>query len=72
MLKITTTEFKKNFDKYLKLGQKEKIMVFHNGEHIFIVVPKNIELFERLESYFGILPEDALEKLNNKEIDREN
>lgn len=71
MCEITATELKRNFGKYVELGQKEEIVVTHRGKQIFTIVPKKLELSRRLESYFGILPEEALEKFDKKEIDRE-
>lgn len=68
MCEITATEFKRNFGKYVNLGQKEEIVVTHRGKQIFTIVPKKIELLNRLESYFGILPKEAA---NDDDIDRE-
>lgn len=68
MCEITATEFKRNFGKYMNLGQKEEIVVTHRGVEIFTIVPKKIDLIKRLESYFGILPKEAYD---DKDIDRE-
>ena len=71
MCEITATELKRNFGKYVELGQKEEIVVTHRGKQIFTIVPKKMDLLKRMESYFGILPEEALEEHEKKEIERE-
>ena len=68
MCEITATELKRNFGKYMDLGQKEEIVVTHRGKEIFTIVPKKKNLLKRLESYFGILPPEAY---NDDDIDRE-
>lgn len=68
MLKITITEFKRNINKYIELGQKEEIVVTHRGNQIFTIVPKKTDLAKRWESYFGILPETAID---DNDISRE-
>ena len=68
MCEITATELKRNFGKYVELGQKEEIVVTHRGKEIFTIVPKKIELLNRWESYFGILPAEAA---TDDDIDRE-
>lgn len=68
MCTITATEFKKNFGKYMDLGQKEEIQVTHRGKKIFTIVPERLKLIAKTESLFGILPREAYD---DKDIDRE-
>ena len=64
---ITATELKRNFGKYMKLGQKEVIVVTKRGKEIFTIVPKaTSDLARRWESYFGVLPVNA----STDDIDR--
>lgn len=60
MCEITATELKRNFGKYMELGQKEEIVVTHRGKEIFTIIPKKTKLMKRWESLFGVLPEEAL------------
>lgn len=71
MCTVTATEFKRQFGKYVELGQKEEIQVTLRGKVIFTVVPERIRLLKELESFFDSLPEEAYEKFINKEISRE-
>ena len=59
MCTITTTEFKKNFGKYIELGQKEEIQVIKRGTIIFRIVPERKSLIEEAKSFFNLLPADA-------------
>jgi prevent-host-death family protein len=59
MCEITATEFKRNFGKYMDLGQKEEIMVTHRGKPIFKIIPQKVDLAKRWESLFGTLSRDA-------------
>ena len=68
MCEITATELKRNFGKYMELGQKEEIVVTHRGKQIFTIVPQKVDLIRRLKSYFGILPPEAY---GDDDIDRE-
>lgn len=67
MCTITATEFKTNFGKYLKIAQKEPIIVTHHGSIVFSTVPRNKTLKERFHEFVGKLPKDI--DLDN--IDRE-
>ena len=68
MIEITKEELQKNIDKYIELGQKELIKVTNNGDWIFTIVPKCVDLANRWEAIFGTLPREAFE---DKDIDRE-
>ncbi len=68
MCTITATEFKRNFGKYVVLGQKEKIQVTHRGKTIFTILPEKQRLLDELDDLFGSLPKEAL---YDKDIDRE-
>ena len=68
MLKITSTELRKNLDKYILLGQKEDISVSYKGKVVFTIVPKRIELVKRWKKVFGILPKEAM---SDNDIGRE-
>ena len=68
MCEITATELKRNFGKYMVLGQKEEIVVTHRGKVIFTIVPKKIDLINRWNNIFGMLPKEAL---YDDDIDRE-
>ena len=60
MCVITSTEFKRNFGKYVIIGQTERIQVTHRGKVIFTVVPEKEALLNDWESFFGSLPKEAL------------
>ena len=68
MCKITATEFKRNFGKYMTLGQHEVIEVTRRGKTIFKIVPQQYELMQEWEHFFGTLPNEAYD---DKEISRE-
>ena len=68
MCTITATEFKRNFGKYVLLGQNEEIQVTHRGKIIFSIVPQKQKLLNQWETIFGVLPKEAL---NDEDIDRE-
>lgn len=57
MLKISTTEFKKNLSKYLTLANKDDIIITRNGIPIAQVSPpKEKSLVNKL---IGIIPDDG-------------
>lgn len=56
---ITATEFKTNFGKYMKLGQKEPIQVTSHGKVVFETIPPKEALARRAEKLIGILPKDT-------------
>lgn len=60
MCVITSTEFKRNFGKYVIKGQIEKIQVTHRGKLIFTIVPEKERLLDEWEVLFGTLPKEAL------------
>ncbi len=68
MYKVAVTEFKRNFDKYLVIGQNEKIQVTYKGKPIFTIVPEKSKTLNEWENHFGILPKEALK---DETIDRE-
>ena len=68
MCEITATELKRNFGKYMDLGQKEEIVVTHRGKPIFKIIPQKVDLAKRWESVFGTLPREAF---GDNDIDRE-
>ena len=68
MCTITATEFKRNFGKYVLLGQTERIEVTHRGKAIFTIIPEKEKLLAEWESLFGSLPKEAL---TDDDIDRE-
>lgn len=59
MCTITATEFKTNFGKYAKLGQKETIQVTNHGKVIFEINPPRDSLIRRAESLIGCLPDNV-------------
>lgn len=67
MCTITATEFKENFGKYMKLGQKEEIDVTHRGDVIFTIVPKKERLKKEWASIFGSLKGETIDD----DVDRE-
>ncbi len=67
MCTITATEFKENFGKYMKLGQKEEIDVTHRGDVIFTIVPKKERLKKEWASIFGSLRGEIIDD----DVDRE-
>ena len=68
MCVITATEFKRNFGKYVLLGQKEKIEVTHRGKTIFTIIPEKEKLLADWDRLFGTLP---MEALTDDDIERE-
>ena len=60
MCTITATELKRNFGKYVLVGQTERIEVTHRGRTIFTIVPEKEKLLAELDSLFGSLPKEAL------------
>ena len=68
MVRITSNEFKKHIDNYIKLGEKEIIVVTLNNKDIFTIMPKTIENSYKWEILFGVLPAEAL--IDN-DVDRE-
>ncbi len=56
MCRITTTEFKNNFGKYVELGQYEEIEVIKRDRVIFRIVPERLKLVEEAKKFIGILP----------------
>lgn len=68
MWKVTVTEFKRNFDKYLIIGQHEKIQVAYKGKPIFTIAPEKSKMLDKWDALFGVLSKEAL---NDETIDRE-
>ena len=60
MITITATELRRHLGKYMRLGETQEIVVTKRGKEIFTIVPRKADLAARWESYFGILPADAL------------
>ena len=52
-------EFKKNFDKYNKLAQREEIIITNHGKPVYTLQPIQIKKLKDMESLFGILPSEA-------------
>ncbi len=59
MCRITTTEFKNNYGRYIEMAETERIEVTKRGVVIFTMVPKREELGERLTAFFDSLPANA-------------
>lgn len=59
MCRITTTEFKNNFGKYVDLGQYEEIEVVKRDKVIFRIIPERLKLVEEAKKFIGILPKGA-------------
>ena len=59
MCRITSTELKNNFGRYIELAQKERVEVTKRGTVIFTMVPQCEEYVEKLKTYFDCLPKDA-------------
>ncbi len=56
---VTTTEFKKNFEKYLDLLDKEDIFITQNGKTIAKVVNPNVSAVDSISGLLaGNLPDD--------------
>ena len=56
MCRISTTEFKNNFGKYVELGQYEEIEVVKRDKVIFRIIPERKKLVEEAKKFIGILP----------------
>ena len=56
MRRISTTEFKNNFGKYVELGQYEEIEVVKRDKVIFRIIPERKKLVEEAKKFIGILP----------------
>ena len=61
MRTISATELKRNFGKYVIIGQNEKIQVTHRGKVIFTIIPEKDKLVNDWEKLFGILPSCAID-----------
>ena len=68
MYTIEVKDFQKQFDKYVKLGQQERIQVTQNGKNIFTIVPEKEKLLNEWELLFGTLPKEAT---TDKDVNRE-
>ena len=67
MCTITATEFKRNFGKYLKIAQEEKINVTFRGRIVFVTSPSKEKRLMDMESILNVLPADV----SLDDIDRE-
>ncbi|MBO4856393.1 MAG: type II toxin-antitoxin system prevent-host-death family antitoxin [Bacilli bacterium] len=67
MCTITATEFKRNFGKYLKVAQEEKINVTFRGKVVFVTSPSKEKRLIDMESILNVLPANA----SFDDIDRE-
>ena len=67
MCTITATEFKRNFGKYLKVAQEEKINVTFRGKVVFTTSPSKEKRLMDMESIFNSLPANV----SLADIDRE-
>ena len=67
MCTVTATEFKRNFGKYLKIAQEEKINVTFRGKIVFVTSPSKEKRLMDMESIFNVLPSDV----SFDDIDRE-
>ena len=68
MITIDIKELENSIDKYIELGQKEEIEITKNGDTIFYITPKRIELMRGWETFFGTLPDKAY---SDEDISRE-
>lgn len=64
MKRVTATEFKQNFGRYLELARKEKIMITKNGKAIVMMMPpeettKNYKEIESITELFGSIHGDV-------------
>ena len=71
MCTVTATEFKRQFGKYIEIGQKEEIQVTLRGKIIFTIIPERQKLMKEWEALFDTLPEEAYDAFMKKEISRE-
>ena len=67
MCTVTATEFKRNFGKYLRIAQEEKINVTFRGKTVFVTSPSKEKRLMDMESIFNVLPSDV----SFDDIDRE-
>ena len=58
-MSITTTELRKNLEKYLLLSATEDIFITKNGKVIAKLANPHQDRVEIAKSLFGILPQDA-------------
>ena len=72
MLKITATEFKSNFGKYLDLLNTETIIITKNNKPIAKVTNAAENRTEKVKSIFGIIPDTGytLEDAKNERISK--
>lgn len=59
MYTVSVTEFKRDFNKYIELGQKEEIEVTKYSKVIFTIVPQKIKAYNNFMSFVGKLPKEA-------------
>jgi len=57
MLKITATEFKSNFGKYLDLLNTETIIITKNNKPVAKVTNASQDRVDMVKSIFGIIPD---------------
>lgn len=59
MCKISTTEFKNNFGKYIEMGQKEEVLITKRGIVILRLIPERFSLYEEAKTFLNLLPKEA-------------
>lgn len=69
-MKITATEFKENFGKYLTLAQNENIIITKNGKPIAEITKPRINNLKLLESLIGIAKVDKEIDLDKLKMER--
>ena len=68
---LSDTQFKNNFEEYLKLASKEDVYVTKNNKIIAKVSNPFLDKVQIAESLFGILPNDInLEKSGQERLAR--
>ena len=68
---ITATEFKKNLGKYLKLAEKEDVLITKNGKAMIVLKNAEFEIAKKLawlDSIVGIANPDGIE-ITDEDLD---
>ena len=66
----STTDFRANINKYIKLLEKDDIFVRRNGDNIVVALNPNKNKRAILDSVLGVLPEGAAKEFEKTKLDR--
>jgi len=67
-MRVTSTEFKTNFGKYLDIVADEDIIITRNGRKIAKLVKEEDDILSDVRSLYGILADSPLSGMSDREI----